>query len=198
MLKNVLDVRISAPCIFSRPWRRPILLRPSAGAVFSLRMSDLYLSFILIYLSFSLEIFQVCNLGSFFLLLNFVGTCRIVDVNIGLIGIEDMTPTSSQPSAGHRPSLLDSPIASTSSSVSTTSSAYGASPTVRRGPGRPRLKPGGPPNTGSRGTYRPRKPARPLPVPLPPDAAPSGTNSAGVSSSAYSTYLYDFPDQSDS
>lgn len=39
-------------------------------------------------------------------------------------------------------------------------------PPVKRGPGRPRLKPGGPPNSGSRGTPRPRKPIGPLVVPL--------------------------------
>ncbi|KAK3911986.1 Chromatin-remodeling ATPase INO80 [Frankliniella fusca] len=42
-------------------------------------------------------------------------------------------------------------------------------PPVRRGPGRPRLKPGGKPaNTGTRGAgaRRPRRPVRPLPVPL--------------------------------
>nr|XP_023018340.1 putative DNA helicase Ino80 [Leptinotarsa decemlineata] len=74
------------------------------------------------------------------------------------------------------------------------SGSKGQTPAVRRGPGRPRLKPGGPCNAGSRGTYRPRKPARPLPVPLPSD----GTNStiSNVANNAqYSSYsFYDFPD----
>lgn len=68
-------------------------------------------------------------------------------------------------------------------------------PTVRRGPGRPRLKPGGPPNTGTRGTYRPRKPARPLPVPLPTDGV-ANSNATTIGGS-YTSYLYDFPEQSE-
>lgn len=66
-------------------------------------------------------------------------------------------------------------------------------PTIRRGPGRPRLKPGGPPNVGSRGSYRPRKPARPLPVPLPTDSAPNSSQPTPGSGS-YTSYLYDFQD----
>ncbi|EFA10951.2 chromatin-remodeling ATPase INO80 [Tribolium castaneum] len=67
---------------------------------------------------------------------------------------------------------------------------------IRRGPGRPRLKPTGPPNTGSRGTYRPRKPARPLPVPLPSDGSNVSCSTSGASATpSYSTYLYDLPDQ---
>lgn len=72
-------------------------------------------------------------------------------------------------------------------------------PGVRRGPGRPRLKPGGPSNAGSRGSYRPRKPARPLPVPLPSDGAnATPSSSMGNSNPSYSSYMYDFPDHSDS
>lgn len=37
---------------------------------------------------------------------------------------------------------------------------------VKRGPGRPRLKPSGPGNQGQRGPARQRKPAGPLVVPL--------------------------------
>ena len=37
---------------------------------------------------------------------------------------------------------------------------------VKRGPGRPRLRPVGPGHQGTRGTPRPRKAPRPLPVPL--------------------------------
>lgn len=73
-----------------------------------------------------------------------------------------------------------------------------SNPAVRRGPGRPRLKPTGPPNAGSRGTYRPRKPAKPLPVPLPSDGLHVNSSTSGSSAtSSYSTYLYDFPDQQD-
>ncbi|XP_055384468.1 chromatin-remodeling ATPase INO80 [Condylostylus longicornis] len=39
-------------------------------------------------------------------------------------------------------------------------------PVIKRGPGRPRLKPGGPPNSGYRGAPRTRKPIGPLVVPL--------------------------------
>lgn len=46
-------------------------------------------------------------------------------------------------------------------------------PPIRRGPGRPRLKPVGPGNQGTRGTSRPRKAARPLPVPLRAQVFPS-------------------------
>ncbi|XP_050314802.1 chromatin-remodeling ATPase INO80 isoform X2 [Anthonomus grandis grandis] len=58
------------------------------------------------------------------------------------------------------------------------------SPCARRGPGRPRLKPNGPAHAGSRNP-RPRKPARPLPVPLP-------TDPAIAQASTYS--FYEFPD----
>lgn len=95
-------------------------------------------------------------------------------------------------------STLSSPT-STAFLTTTPTASQSVSPAVRRGPGRPRLKPTGPPNTGSRGTYRPRKPAKPLPVPLPSDG--SNVNSSLSSSGAapsYTTYLYDFPDQSDS
>lgn len=95
-------------------------------------------------------------------------------------------------------STLGSPPSTGFHSTASTGSQP-VSPAVRRGPGRPRLKPTGPPNTGSRGTYRPRKPAKPLPVPLPSDG--SNVNSSLCSSGAapsYTTYLYDFPDQSDS
>ncbi|XP_028128884.1 chromatin-remodeling ATPase INO80 [Diabrotica virgifera virgifera] len=73
------------------------------------------------------------------------------------------------------------------------SSSTAQTPSMRRGPGRPRLKPGGPSNAGSRGTYRPRKPSRPLPVPLPSDGTNLGSN---VNSNAqYSSYsFYDYPD----
>lgn len=85
----------------------------------------------------------------------------------------------------------------TSSNVAGESSGM-SSPvsTVRRGPGRPRLKPSGPLNTSTRGTYKPRKPTRPLPVPLPSD----GTNatSGSTSSHLYSSYVFDFPEQPDS
>lgn len=99
------------------------------------------------------------------------------------------TDTSSISSSQSSPSgtFMDVPISNPGSSPNTHTT------TIRRGPGRPRLKPGGPPNAGSRGTYRPRKPAKPLPVPLPSD----GTNlSSNVNSNAqYSSYsFYDFPD----
>lgn len=74
------------------------------------------------------------------------------------------------------------------------SSGSSSSAMIRRGPGRPRLKPTGPPNTGSRGTYRPRKPAKPLPVPLPSDGNVNCSVS-GSNATPYSTYLYDFQDQ---
>ncbi|XP_018566772.1 putative DNA helicase Ino80 [Anoplophora glabripennis] len=79
--------------------------------------------------------------------------------------------------------------------ISTSSGTAPQVPTVRRGPGRPRLKPGGPSNAGSRGTYRPRKPARPLPVPLPSDGTNLNSSNASTSSTQYSSYsFYDFPD----
>lgn len=106
--------------------------------------------------------------------------------------------TSSQPPS----STLSSPTSSSflNSSFSTTSSGSpSVSSAVRRGPGRPRLKPTGPPNTGSRGTYRPRKPAKPLPVPLPSDGSNVNSSISGSGATpSYTTYLYDFPDQSDS
>ncbi|XP_063928417.1 chromatin-remodeling ATPase INO80 isoform X2 [Zophobas morio] len=78
-------------------------------------------------------------------------------------------------------------------------SVQSSNPAIRRGPGRPRLKPSGPPNTGTRGTYRPRKPARPLPVPLPSDGSNVNSSTSGSSATpSYSTYLYDIPDQADS
>ncbi|XP_056645619.1 chromatin-remodeling ATPase INO80 [Diorhabda sublineata] len=102
--------------------------------------------------------------------------------------------------------ILTDSASSISSSQSSPSSAFvdvtvnssgpNSSPqttTTRRGPGRPRLKPGGPSNAGSRGTYRPRKPARPLPVPLPSDG--TNLNSKENSNAQYSSYsFYDFPD----
>lgn len=79
--------------------------------------------------------------------------------------------------------------------ITTSNSTAPQVPTVRRGPGRPRLKPGGPSNAGSRGTYRPRKPARPLPVPLPSDGTNLNSSNASTSGTQYSSYsFYDFPD----
>ncbi|XP_066247321.1 chromatin-remodeling ATPase INO80 isoform X1 [Euwallacea similis] len=62
-----------------------------------------------------------------------------------------------------------------------------ATPSTRRGPGRPRLRPSGPAHAGSR-TPRPRKPARPLPVPLPTEPAITSQSSSGYS-------FYEFPDE---
>lgn len=65
--------------------------------------------------------------------------------------------------------FLDTSFESPQSSTSLwdSQSPRGGSPIpVRRGPGRPRLKPGGPSHQGVRGITRPRKPARPLPVPI--------------------------------
>lgn len=96
--------------------------------------------------------------------------------------------TSSVSSSQSSPSgtFMDMPLNSTS-----TTPPGPPQTTVRRGPGRPRLKPGGPSNAGSRGTYRPRKPARPLPVPLPSD----GNNSSSTNNAQYSSYsFYDFHD----
>uniref|UniRef100_A0AAR5PHQ5 Chromatin-remodeling ATPase INO80 n=1 Tax=Dendroctonus ponderosae TaxID=77166 RepID=A0AAR5PHQ5_DENPD len=64
-------------------------------------------------------------------------------------------------------------------------SALHIPPNTRRGPGRPRLRPSGPAHAGSR-VPRPRKPALPLPVPLPTEPGVTHINSA------YS--FYDFPD----
>lgn len=84
---------------------------------------------------------------------------------------------------------MDVPLTSSS-----TTNHIPTTPTVRRGPGRPRLKPGGPSNAGSRGTYRPRKPARPLPVPLPSDGTNLISSNSG-SNAQYSSYsFYDIPD----
>ncbi|GJQ67621.1 hypothetical protein Trydic_g464, partial [Trypoxylus dichotomus] len=104
--------------------------------------------------------------------------------------------SSSIPSS---PSILsyDTSTHSTSYTQQMPSTSHANNPTVRRGPGRPRLKPSGPSNTGTRGTYRPRKPARPLPVPLPSDSASVGSSNATASTS-YSTYLYNFSEQSES
>lgn len=82
-------------------------------------------------------------------------------------------------------SSFESPSGSQTSNTS--------SPTIRRGPGRPRLKPTGPANAGTRGTYRPRKPARPLPVPLPSDGNTSIGSNQNANSS-YPTYLYGYTD----
>ncbi|XP_031336279.1 chromatin-remodeling ATPase INO80-like [Photinus pyralis] len=86
---------------------------------------------------------------------------------------------------------------SPSTSISSGSLGYHSSPgtsstVIRRGPGRPRLKPSGPSNSGPRGSYRPRRPARPLPVPLPTDG---GGGSNTTANSGYSAYLYDYADQ---
>ncbi|XP_025837406.1 chromatin-remodeling ATPase INO80 [Agrilus planipennis] len=78
-------------------------------------------------------------------------------------------------------------------SLQSTSSVESSPTAVRRGPGRPRLKPGGPPHTGTRGTYRPRKPARPLPVPLPSDGGSIANPSTATPS--YTSYLYEYTDQ---
>lgn len=104
----------------------------------------------------------------------------------------DMSPNSSSLNATQFDALGTSSSQNFPSQSSSPSSGYTGSPTIRRGPGRPRLKPGGPPHSGSRGSYRPRKPARPLPVPLPTDTG--GGNSSG-STSGYSPYLYDYPEQ---
>lgn len=65
------------------------------------------------------------------------------------------------------PTPSTSTSASTSASAaSSTSSSHPLSIPVKRGPGRPRLKPTGPTNQGYRGTPRPRKPVGPLVVPL--------------------------------
>lgn len=105
--------------------------------------------------------------------------------------MEDSGFSSSQASAVS----CNQPEAASSSPSTSSAGVYQTNPTVRRGPGRPRLKPGGPPNSGSRGTYRPRKPARPLPVPLPTDGV--ANNAATAASSSYTSYLYDFPEQND-
>ncbi|KAK9889417.1 hypothetical protein WA026_004689 [Henosepilachna vigintioctopunctata] len=98
-------------------------------------------------------------------------------------------------SSGSEVSITDSTSPSNSAIVESPNISGMSSPicAVRRGPGRPRLKPTGPSNTSSRGTHKPRKPTKPLPVPLPSD----GT-SAGTSSQFYSSYVFDFPEQSDS
>ncbi|XP_044764896.1 chromatin-remodeling ATPase INO80 isoform X2 [Coccinella septempunctata] len=91
----------------------------------------------------------------------------------------------------------DGNAANSSNAAAENSGAAGMSSpvsTVRRGPGRPRLKPSGPLNTSTRGTYKPRKPTRPLPVPLPSD----GTNTTSSTSHLYSSYVFDFPEQPDS
>ncbi|XP_055921969.1 chromatin-remodeling ATPase INO80 [Eupeodes corollae] len=72
------------------------------------------------------------------------------------------TPVRSTPSN-------ESNLGGTTTEHLTNSGEGGFVPTitpVKRGPGRPRLKPGGPPNPGTRGTPRPRKPIGPLVVPL--------------------------------
>ncbi|KAK4871988.1 hypothetical protein RN001_016112 [Aquatica leii] len=90
-------------------------------------------------------------------------------------------------------SLCNSPSNVTFGSQGSASSGYSSGGgTIRRGPGRPRLKPSGPGHSGTRGPYRPRRPARPLPVPLPSD---TGGSSAISSSTGYSTYLYDYSEQ---
>ncbi|CAG9855295.1 unnamed protein product [Phyllotreta striolata] len=100
------------------------------------------------------------------------------------------TDTSSISSAQSSPSGAFADAASANPGGSPSQQAATA---VRRGPGRPRLKPGGPSNAGSRGTYRPRKPARPLPVPLPSDGTNSGSNTnSNAINSSYS--FYEFPD----
>ncbi|KAL3289772.1 hypothetical protein HHI36_023167 [Cryptolaemus montrouzieri] len=107
--------------------------------------------------------------------------------------------TSGVFSSGSELSIVDSiPSSSTSNLTESPSSTGMSSPmsTVRRGPGRPRLKPTGPLNTSSRGSYKPRKPTRPLPVPLPSDG--TNTSAPGSSSHFYSSYVFDFPEQSDS
>lgn len=67
------------------------------------------------------------------------------------------------------PALAEASASATPSSPAAGAASAVPAPPVRRGPGRPRLKPGGKPaNTGTRGTgtRRPRRPVRPLPVPL--------------------------------
>lgn len=110
------------------------------------------------------------------------------------------TTPSPAPSHGTSPvSVISTPGTSSTyldtvvgTNISTITTASTTSVIIRRGPGRPRLKPTGPSNAGSRGTYRPRKPARPLPVPLPSDSS----NSNSTQNPNYS--FYDFPEQFES
>ncbi|KAJ8923687.1 hypothetical protein NQ315_010268 [Exocentrus adspersus] len=106
------------------------------------------------------------------------------------------SPITNTDSASAIPSSQPSPSgALTDVPVTAGSSTTQQAPTVRRGPGRPRLKPGGPSNAGSRGSYRPRKPARPLPVPLPSDGTNLNSSNASTGGTQYSSYsFYDFPD----
>lgn len=99
---------------------------------------------------------------------------------------------SSTPSSLFVPFETPASTASNSQNSTPSTTVTTNSTPIRRGPGRPRLKPGGPTHTGTRGSYRPRKPARPLPVPLyPSDGASSSTANANNSTS-YSSYLYNF------
>lgn len=61
-------------------------------------------------------------------------------------------------------------------SLTETTIVHQGPPVVKRGPGRPRLKPSGPANQGYRGPPRPRKPIGPLVVPLGQSPAPTPTN----------------------
>ncbi|KAF5295926.1 hypothetical protein FQR65_LT10357 [Abscondita terminalis] len=109
---------------------------------------------------------------------------------------QSSTDAGSEPVASTSKLNYDS-LGASSSNVSfnslgsSSSSCSSVSGTMRRGPGRPRLKPTGPSHSGTRGSYRPRRPARPLPVPLPSDTG--GNNLSN--SSGYSTYLYDYSEQ---
>lgn len=126
-------------------------------------------------------------------------------LNVNRFGSNATTSSSSEivvsETSSAASSTRSSPVSSAMFADATAASSqagHQVSPSVRRGPGRPRLKPGGPSNAGSRGTYRPRKPTKPLPVPLPSDGAASGSANSNNSNQYTSYSFYDFPEQTDS
>ncbi|XP_065165682.1 chromatin-remodeling ATPase INO80 [Atheta coriaria] len=97
------------------------------------------------------------------------GSRRIPPLETGSTTPEPTTSSTTPPSIGVGSGLGYEPPTAWQTMPSLPSA--GSCSSMRRGPGRPRLKPGGPPaNVGARGLYKPRKPAKPLPVPLPGDA----------------------------
>ncbi|CAD7093605.1 unnamed protein product [Hermetia illucens] len=93
----------------------------------------------------------------------------------GSLGRSDAPPSSTASSAGNTDNLTNTGEGTFQPTVP---------PVIKRGPGRPRLKPSGPTNQGYRGAPRTRKPIGPLVVPLGQSPAATPLNRSPVMSPA--------------